>query len=142
MSLAFKERFNLMWFIYFHRSQEGEYLGKCLNELKIEDSGTPFILWPTTICHFIDRRSPFYKYICEDYTNKEFEVIVSLTGSSPSSGQITESRTSYLPKEITWGECFVNIIHYNASKNVYTIDYENFNATVPVKYIYFYNNSI
>lgn len=111
---------------------EGEYLGKCHTELKIENDQTPFILWPVTISHIIDETSPFYKYSAEDFLRKDYEVIVSLTGSSPSTGQFTESITSYFPNEIFWGERFVNIMHYDYYNGTYTIDYDNFHTTFSV----------
>lgn len=61
-----------------------------------------------------------------------FELIVSITGSSRSTGQMTQSRTSYLPKEIMWGNRFVNVIVYNRSSHVYEVDYNKFDEVTQV----------
>lgn len=39
-----------------------------------------------------------------------FEVVITLTGSSRLSGQMTQSRTSYLPSDILWGQRFKKVL--------------------------------
>lgn len=57
---------------------------------------------------------------------------MSIVGTSPATAQMTEAKTSYLPREIFWGQRFVNIIHYDAQNERYLVDYENFNTTISV----------
>lgn len=45
---------------------------------------------------------------------------------------MTQSRTSYLPKEISWGHRFQNLTHYDRKENTYVADFENFDETVEV----------
>jgi len=54
-------------------------------------------------------------------------------GTSPTTAQMTEAKTSYVPREIFWGQRFVNIIHYDATNERYIVDYENFNTTISVR---------
>lgn len=62
-----------------------------------------------------------------------FEIVVTLTGGSKSTGQITEERTSYLSKEIMWGYRFNNnIVSYDPTNEVYVTNYENFDQTEEV----------
>lgn len=61
-----------------------------------------------------------------------FEIVVTLTGSSRSTGQLTEERTSYLPKEIMWGHRFTNIVTFDLVNEVFEVDYEHFDDTVSV----------
>lgn len=61
-----------------------------------------------------------------------FEIIVTFSGASRSTGQLTEERTSYLSKEILWGHRFTNMIHYDAENRFYVIDYESFDTTEEV----------
>lgn len=55
-----------------------------------------------------------------------------MTGSSRTTGQLTQSRTSYLPKEIHWGHRFVNMISYNSSQQAYEVDYDKFDEVIEV----------
>lgn len=45
---------------------------------------------------------------------------------------MTQSRTSYLPKEIMWGNRFLNVIVYNRSQHVYEVDYNKFDEVSQV----------
>lgn len=55
-----------------------------------------------------------------------------MTGSSRSTGQMTQSRTSYLPREIMWGHRFVNMTKYDRTNEVYVADYDRFDDSEPV----------
>lgn len=70
--------------------------------------------------------------ICLISSIVRFEIIVTLTGSSSTTAQMTQSRTSYLPKEIFWGHRFVNIISYDKTKDTYVADYDKFDETIVV----------
>lgn len=59
-------------------------------------------------------------------------MVITLTGSSRSTGQMTQSRTSYLPKEILWGHRFQNLTHYDRTQNTYIADFDRFDSTVEV----------
>lgn len=49
--------------------------------------------------------------------------MVTLTGSSRTTGQVSQSRTSYLPKEIVWGRRFVNMNYYDELAEIYVADF-------------------
>lgn len=46
--------------IFFSSSPEGEKLKNLQRTLKIQNDGSVFLIFPTTICHVIDETSPFY----------------------------------------------------------------------------------
>lgn len=73
----------------------------------------------------------------QSFTFFRFELIVSITGSSRATGQMTQSRTSYLPKEVMWGNRFVNVIVYNRSQHVYEVDYDKFDEVSEVRFVSF-----
>lgn len=117
---------------YYHnvrfRSKEGEIVHESL-ELKLVDDGKVNLIWPVVMMHVIkDRESPLYLMDSQKLANTKFEIIVTLTGSSHSTGQVTQARTSYLPHEIIWSHRFENVIHYDHLEKVYYADYENFDA--------------
>jgi potassium inwardly-rectifying channel subfamily J, other len=98
---------------------EGERVGKSQQRLKLEHNGRVFLILPTTVCHIIDKGSPFYDMSARDLLQKRFEIVLSLTGVSQRSGQMRQARTSYLTKEILWGHRFVNATTYNREEGQY-----------------------
>ena len=61
------------------------------------------LLWPMTVIHVINDKSPFWKMSPKDLLNSSFEVIITLDSVIESTGNTTQARTSYLPSEILWG---------------------------------------
>lgn len=61
-----------------------------------------------------------------------FEIIVTFTGTSASTGLTTQQRTSYLSREILWGHRFVNMMDHNFKNGEYFIDYDLFDVTEEV----------
>ncbi|XP_017015652.2 ATP-sensitive inward rectifier potassium channel 12 [Drosophila takahashii] len=121
-----------VYIIVDKRTREGEII-KTHVELKLEGNGEQIILWPDVVCHVIDETSPLYQFTTAKLFNAaQFELYVSIVGTSPATAQMTEAKTSYLPREIFWGQRFVNIIHYDAQNECYIVDYENFNRTISV----------
>ena len=53
-----------------------------------------------------------------------FEVVVTMTGISRLTGQMTQARTSYLSQEILWGYRFTNIVNYYDELECYITDTE------------------
>ncbi|EDW90316.1 ATP-sensitive inward rectifier potassium channel 11 [Drosophila yakuba] len=121
-----------VYMIVDKRTREGETV-KSHVELKLEGNGEQIILWPDVVCHVIDETSPLFQFTTAKLFNTaQFELYVSIVGTSPATAQMTEAKTSYLPREIFWGQRFVNIIHYDAQYERYVVDYENFNRTISV----------
>lgn len=52
-----------------------------------------------------------------------------MIGSSDSTGQMTQTRTSYLPIEIRWGHRFKPCVSYDQESHAYVVQKEFFNAT-------------
>jgi potassium inwardly-rectifying channel subfamily J, other len=100
-------------------TSEGERTGKIQQRMKLENNGRVFLIWPQTVCHYIDKDSPFYDMSARDLLQRKFEVVVSLTGISQHTGMTTQSRTSYLSNDILWGHRFVNTIKYDSQHEVY-----------------------
>lgn len=65
---------------------------------------------------------------------QRFEIIITFTGASTSTGQTTEERTSYLSREIEWGHRFVNMVEYHAESGTYFVDFDKFDETEEVTY--------
>uniref|UniRef100_A0AAG5DV68 Potassium channel inwardly rectifying transmembrane domain-containing protein n=1 Tax=Anopheles atroparvus TaxID=41427 RepID=A0AAG5DV68_ANOAO len=94
-------------------------LERCESRLRLQNNGHILPLWPVTVCHVIDRYSPLYDISATDLLDRRFEIVVTMTGGTMTTGQTTQARTSYLPMEILWGHRFQNIIEYDAQRECY-----------------------
>ena len=65
-----------------------------------------------------------------DFLSAKFEIIVSLEGVVEPTGNSVQARSSYLPNEILWGYRFKNLMKYNKSRGIYTVDCSNLNAVI------------
>lgn len=73
------------------------------------------------------------KTFCNLFLRFRFEIVITFTGASLSTGQTTEERTSYLSSEILWGHRFVNLVEYDTENGEYFADYDKFDHTDEVK---------
>ncbi|XP_017465927.1 PREDICTED: ATP-sensitive inward rectifier potassium channel 12 isoform X3 [Rhagoletis zephyria] len=114
-------------------TREGEFV-QTRTELKLDGGGEQIIVWPEIVCHVIDETSPLhYLRSAKDLNEAQFELYVSIVGTSAATAMVTEARTSYVPcEDIFWGQRFVNIISYDTRNEHYIVDYRNFNTTISV----------
>lgn len=61
--------------------------------------------------------------------NFSFEILVVLKGDSVSTGQPSQSQTSYICREILWGHRFSPCIEISSNGSQYIINYKLFNKT-------------
>ncbi|XP_052749446.1 G protein-activated inward rectifier potassium channel 3-like [Galleria mellonella] len=114
------------------RTLEGELVQNYIHQLKLKQANA-FLLWPITVVHVIDAESPLYDFSAQDMMDYRFEIVVCLTGSSKNMGTVTQSRTSYLSKEIIWGYRFKNVLRYSKKHEAYKIDEEHLNTVEQVE---------
>ncbi|KOB64842.1 Inward rectifier potassium channel [Operophtera brumata] len=96
-------------------TKEGEVIRYYAQTLALQQR--QFLLWPVTLLHVIDQTSPLYGYSPQMVANNNYEITVSLKGASASMGTFTQSQTSYLPKEVSWGHRFPPVVK-RASLNI------------------------
>lgn len=132
MSQTFLVNLNFFKYViklYFYSTEEGEVISKYQQSLELENDGLVTLLWPQTVAHVIDSKSPLYKFSAHDILSNKFEIILSITGNSSRYGQLSQSRTSYLSREISWGHRFKNIITLDSIRGTYIADYSSFDKT-------------
>lgn len=83
---------------------------------------------PATIIHKIKPSSPLYGLGPEDLLENSFEMVVSFTYTGDSTGLLHQTRTSYTPADIHWGQRFQDVMKLH--KGRYKVDYSLFNTTV------------
>lgn len=64
-----------------------------------------------------------------ELTTLRFELIVTLQGTSPTTGQCSKARTSYLSSEILWGHKFKSCLKYVQTDKCYVVNHRLFNKT-------------
>ncbi|KAK5856228.1 hypothetical protein PBY51_007837 [Eleginops maclovinus] len=87
---------------------------------------------PANIVHKLEPGSPLYSMGPDDLLVEDFELVVSFTYNGDSTGILHQSRTSYTPADIRWGQRFQDML--KQGKRHYKVDYAQFNVTtwVPV----------
>lgn len=88
------------------------------------------LVTPTTICHRIRPGSPLYRMSLAELRGADFELVVSFTYTDDSTGMLHQTRTSYTPGEILWGQLFQEMIR--VSRRHYRVDYNLFHHTAKV----------
>ena len=68
-----------------------------------------FLLFPVTVIHIIDDKSPFYDIGPEELKNSDWEIVILMEGVVEATGCTVQARTSYLGDEILWGNDFVDV---------------------------------
>ena len=82
-----------------------------------------FFVWPLDIVHEIDKDSPFYDMSAEDMSMERFELLVVMEGTNEISSMTFQSRSSYLPNEIKWGQRFEQMLLYRKDQNKYQVNF-------------------
>lgn len=58
--------------------------------------------------------------------------MVIIEGTDENIGQVTQAKSSYMPKEILWGYRFENLIKFDVLREEYEIDFSKFHDVSPV----------
>ncbi|XP_023942566.1 G protein-activated inward rectifier potassium channel 3 isoform X1 [Bicyclus anynana] len=116
-------------------TREGEMLPFYQQELKVGADGEEdrlMFIWPMTIVHKINEKSPLYNLSASDMLKERFEIVVMLEGVIESTGMTTQARSSYLPSEVQWGHRFETMVSFRKDTGEYEVDYTRFNNTYEV----------
>ncbi|XP_047215923.1 inward rectifier potassium channel 16-like [Girardinichthys multiradiatus] len=82
---------------------------------------------PTTIIHKLKPGSPLYRMTPDDLQEEHFELVVCFTYTGDSTGLLHQTRVSYNPADIHWGQRFQDML--KVGKRHYKVDYALFNET-------------
>jgi len=99
-------------------------------KLELEDP-SPLMILPCELCHNIDESSPLFGKNEEDLVNQKVELILVFESVIQSSGNSVHSRTSYSPKDFSWGRMFSEMCFRDDLKNCPAIDWSLFDSTIP-----------
>jgi len=90
------------------------------------------MFWPTVLSHKIDADSPLWEMSAREIGSNQFEVVLTMEGTTPETGNTVQVRTSYLPSEILWGYRFEHkCVSYDKALAKYGVSYSSINSFVP-----------
>lgn len=95
-------------------------------DLDIQDRDIVLVT-PVTIIHKLEPGSPLYSLGPDDLQESYFELVVSFTYTGDSTGTLHQTRTSYTPADIRWGQRFKDML--KPGNKHYKVDYALFNET-------------
>lgn len=96
-------------------------------DLEIQNSHI-ILTTPVTVIHQITPSSPLYKTCLQDLRKESFDLLVSFTYTDDCSGILHQSRTSYTPNEILWGQRFRDMLQISLKS--YSVNYALFHLMV------------
>ena len=120
-----------------NRTEEGEFIPLDMSDLEltidneqVEYTMRLFPIFPLTVLHVITEGSPFYEMSRSELEQADFEIILILEGTVPTTGMVTQALTSYRSQEIIWGHRFRPMFNRkNIRQPLNRIDLSNLNDT-------------
>jgi len=89
------------------------------------------LFWPIVLSHRIDEASPLWSVSPTDLVTEKFEIILTMEGTTPETGNNIQVRTSYLPSEILWGYKFEHsCVMFNKELGKYEVKFDTLNTIV------------
>jgi len=89
------------------------------------------MLWPVVVSHTIDEDSPLYDFMPQALLTAKFEILVTVEGTTPETGNTIRVVNSYLPTEISWGQRFdQSCMKFNEERQSYEVMPSTVNKTV------------
>lgn len=99
---------------------------------EIEGCESTFFLWPLSVVHVIDERSPLYKISAADLLCGSLEILVVFEGVIETTGQPVQAKSSYAKLDILWGHRFVPMMRYDYDREMYDVDFSKLGTTEQV----------
>jgi len=118
-------------------TDEGEEIPYYLESMdfgtEIDGSNDFFqMFWPIVLAHKIDSESPLYNMSARNIAQNTFEIVLTMEGITPETGNTVQVRTSYLPNEILWGYRFEHTcVTYDQKMAKYVVSISNMNKIIP-----------
>jgi len=89
------------------------------------------LFWPIVLSHRIDESSPLWSVSPTDLVTEKFEIIVTVEGTTPETGNNIQVRSSYLPSEILWGYKFEHsCVEFNTDLGKYEVSFDALNTII------------
>ncbi len=116
--------------VYDHVTREGERM-RNFEPLIMARERSPVFALSWTGMHVIDDSSPLFGRDAQWMTDKQMEIIITLTGIDDAFNQSVHAQFSYLGNEILWNHRLSDVIVTHPD-NTRGIDYEHFHDVFPL----------
>jgi inward rectifier potassium channel len=111
------------------KTLEGEEMRR-FYDLKLQRDRNALFIYSWTAIHPIADDSPLNGVTSEAMEAASAEIIVSVIGLDETFAQTVHARYSYRPRDILWGQRFVDILE-RGPDGMLSIDYSHFDDVVP-----------
>jgi len=89
------------------------------------------LFWPIVLSHRIDENSPLWGLSPKDLETEKLEIVLTMEGTTPETGNNIQVRTSYLPCEILWGYKFQHsCVDIDPTTGKYRVTFDTLNTIV------------
>jgi inward rectifier potassium channel len=110
---------------------EGYHIRR-IYDLPLRRSAHPALLFGWTLQHVIDASSPLAGASLEALTASRASLLLTVSGTDETTGQVLMSRYSYAPEALRWNHSFVDILTTGADGIDY-FDYGKFHEVIPLE---------
>ena len=100
-------------------------------DLPLLRSQHPMFSLGWTIMHAIDEASPLRHETAQSLSDKDASIVLSVTGTDDTTGQVLSARTEYTSKDIHWNAAFPDLLEEDADGTL-RVDYGRFDQVVPL----------
>ncbi|GAC1454741.1 MAG: ion channel [Steroidobacteraceae bacterium] len=100
-------------------------------ELPLVRSQHPMFSLGWTIMHVIDDTSPLRGETAQSLREKDASIILSVSGTDDTTGQVLSARTEYTSGDIHWNAAFPDLLE-EAADGTLNVDYRRFDQVVPL----------
>jgi inward rectifier potassium channel len=100
-------------------------------DLPLVRSQHPSFALGWTLMHVIDDASPLCSETAQSLREKDASVILSVSGTDDTTGQVLSARTEYTSEDIHWNAAFPDLLE-EAEDGTLNVDYRRFDQVVPL----------
>jgi inward rectifier potassium channel len=100
-------------------------------DLALVRSQHPMFALGWTIMHVIDEASPLRSETAQSLRDKDASLILSVSGTDETTGQVLTARTEYTSTDIRWNATFRDILE-EAADGTLNVDYSKFDEVEPL----------
>lgn len=116
--------------MYDDTTVEGMSLRRVV-DLPLVRSRHPMFALGWTIMHVIDETSPLHSETAQSLRAKDASLILSVTGTDDTTGQLLSARTEYTSEDIHWNAAFPDLLE-EAADGTLNVDYSRFDEVRPL----------
>jgi inward rectifier potassium channel len=100
-------------------------------DLPLVRSQHPSFALGWTLMHVIDEASPLHSQTAQSLREKDASIVLSVSGTDDTTGQVLSARTEYTSEDIHWNAAFPDLLE-EAADGTLNVDYTRFDQVEPL----------